>query len=193
MAQRPLEKQNWQARNISSFGPKFRIDMNNPQMGLNGTDVYNIYAVTDQNYVNVQGLSEGGLYKLYNDGAIEIIAGQKSPSSGVDIVIAGKNGDVCISAEKNGQVRIRAAKVVIDSDEDITLNAGRDVRVKAGGKFIVQSNEASCQALTGNLIQKDFFQRVFDGTQIGGDVLNFQKGLLGSIPGATSFGLGTLL
>lgn len=171
MAERPLEKQNWQARSINSFGPKFRIDVNNPQMGLNGTDVYTLYAVTDDKKVNVQGLSEGGLYKLYNDGSIEIIAGQKNQSTGVDIVIAGKNGDVCISAEKNGQVRIRASKVVIDSDEDLVLNAGRDVRVKAGGRFIVQSNEAQCEALIGNLVPKNFTQLVFEGTQAGTDFL----------------------
>lgn len=171
MAQRPLNNQNWYARNISSFGPKFRIDMNNPQMGLNGTDVYSIYSVTDEKNVHVQSLSEGGLFKIYNDGSIEIIAGQKSQSTGVDIVIAGKNGDVCISAEKNGQVRIRASKVILDSDEDIVLNAGKDVRVKAGGRFIVQSNEASCEALLGNLIPKDFTLSVFEGTEVGLDFL----------------------
>lgn len=178
MAQRPIENQNWQARSISSFGPKFRIDMNNPQMGVNGTDVYTIYAVTDNKQVNVQGLTEGGLYKLYNDGSIEIIAGQKSASTGVDIVIAGKNGDVCISAEKNGQVRIRASNVVIDADEDITLNAGRDVRVKAGGKFSVQSNEAQCDALLGNLVKTDFISSVFDGSLLGADGLSAAISLL---------------
>lgn len=175
MAERPIENQNWQARSISSFGPKFRIDMNNPQMGLNGTDVYTIYGVTDNKHVNVQSLSEGGLYKLYNDGSIEIIAGQKSASTGVDIVIAGKNGDVCISAEKNGQVRIRASSVVIDADEDITLKAGRDVRIKAGGKFSVQSNQAVCDALIGNLSPTNFIQSVFEGTQIG---IGFLSGIL---------------
>jgi hypothetical protein len=171
MAERPIENQNWQARSINSFGPKFRIDINNPQMGVNGTDVYTIYGVTDNNHVNVQGLTEGGLYKLYNDGSIEIIAGQKSASTGVDIVIAGKNGDVCISAEKNGQVRIRASNVVIDADEDLVLNAGRDVRINSGGKVSIQSNEANCDALFGNLVKTNFVQSVFEGTQVGADFL----------------------
>jgi hypothetical protein len=39
MSERPFDKQNWQGRSITSFGPKFRLDMNNPSMGLNGTDV----------------------------------------------------------------------------------------------------------------------------------------------------------
>ena len=50
MSERPFDKQNWQNRSVQSFGPKFRIDMGNPQMGLNGTEVYNIYAVTNISY-----------------------------------------------------------------------------------------------------------------------------------------------
>lgn len=100
MSERPFDKQNWQNRSVQSFGPKFRIDMGNPQMGLNGTEVYNIYAVTDSNDVCLTGLSEGGIYKIHNDQSIEIIAGQNSQSNGVDIVINGRNGDVCITAEK---------------------------------------------------------------------------------------------
>lgn len=77
MAERPFDKQNWQGRSLTSFGPKFRIDMNNPQMGCNGTDVYNLYSVTDSKDVFISGLSEGGNCKIYNDRSIEIIAGQK--------------------------------------------------------------------------------------------------------------------
>ena len=59
MAERPFDKQNWQGRSLTSFGPKFRIDMNNPQMGCNGTEVYNLYAVTNNNDVCLTGLAEG--------------------------------------------------------------------------------------------------------------------------------------
>ena len=34
MAEKP--NQNWEARTIDSKGPKFRIDVNNPQMGADG-------------------------------------------------------------------------------------------------------------------------------------------------------------
>ena len=53
MAQRPFENQNWQGRNFQSFGPKFRIDMCNPQMGLNGSEVYDFYSVTDNGDVSL--------------------------------------------------------------------------------------------------------------------------------------------
>jgi 4-hydroxyphenylpyruvate dioxygenase len=47
-----------------------------------------------------------------------LIAGQKSKSNSVDIIISGRNGDVCITAEKNGRVRIRGQNIMIDADEE---------------------------------------------------------------------------
>lgn len=151
MAQRPFNLQNWQGRNFWSFGPKVRLDMCNPQMGSDGTDVYNLYAVTENKNVCITGLSEGGKLKIYNDGPIEFIGGQKSQSTGVDIVIVGKNGDVTITAEKNGKVRIRASKITIDADENVDIVAGKNINLKAGKEISLKSTIANCDALEGNL------------------------------------------
>lgn len=175
MAERPFDKQNWQGRSLTSFGPKFRIDMNNPQMGCNGTEVYNLYAVTNNNDVCLTGLTEGGNYRLYNDRSIEIIAGQKSESNGVDIIISGRNGDVCITAEKNGRVRIRAQNIMIDADEDVDIKAGRNITLDSGsGRILLKANKADCDALTGNLVPKNtnWGAQVFAGTFVGSDVLD---------------------
>ena len=174
MAERPLSKQNWHQRSIHSFGPKFRLDLNNPTMGVNGTDVYNFYAVTDNKDVCITGLSEGGVYKIYNDQSIEIVAGQKSKSTGVDIMICGKNGDICITAEKNGTVRIRASEVIIDADETISLSSGKDINIKAGGRFLVQAQQSDCEALTGNAVPKgsSFGEICFEGTYVESDLLS---------------------
>lgn len=175
MAERPFDKQNWQGRSLASFGPKFRIDMNNPQMGCNGTEVYNLYAVTNNNDVCLTGLSEGGNYKIYNDQSIEIIAGQKNDSNGVDIIISGRNGDVCITAEKNGRVRIRAQNIMIDADEDVDIKAGRNITLDSGsGRILLKANKADCDALTGNLAPKNtnWGAQVFSGTFVGADVLD---------------------
>ena len=174
MAERPLDKQNWQGRSISSFGPKFRLDMNNPTMGLNGTDVYNLYAVTDSKDVCISGLSEGGTYKIYNDHSIELIAGQKSQSNSVDIIISGRNGDVCITAEKNGRVRIRGQNIMFDADEDVDIKAGRNIILESGsGRLLIKSNKADCDALDGNLAPKgtSFGEIVFAGTYVGSDII----------------------
>ena len=176
MAERPFDKQNWQGRSLTSFGPKFRLDMNNPQMGCNGTDVYNIYAVTDNNDVQVTGLTEGGTYHIYNDRSIEIIAGQKSESNGVDIVISGRNGDVCITAEKNGRVRIRAQNIMIDADEDVDIKAGRNITLDAGsGRVLLKGNKLDASGLSGNLVPEgtSFGEQVFAGVagNVGIDVI----------------------
>jgi hypothetical protein len=182
MAERPFDKQNWQNRSVTSFGPKFRLDMNNPTMGLNGTDVYNFYAVTDNNDVCITGLSEGGTYKIYNDHSIELIAGQKSQSNGVDIVISGRNGDVCITAEKNGRVRIRAQNIMIDADEDVDIKAGRNITLDSGsGRVLIKANKADCDALDGNLVPPgaSFGEQVFSGSFVGADIITktFSGGL----------------
>jgi hypothetical protein len=187
MAERPFDKQNWQGRSISSFGPKFRIDMNNPQMGCNGTEVYNIYAITDNNDVSLTGLSEGGNYKIYNDHSIEIIAGQKSNSNGVDIIISGRNGDVCITAEKNGRVRIRAQNIMIDADEDVDIKAGRNITLDAGsGRVLMKGNKLDAKALTGNLVPAgtSFGELVFANTFVGQDIVKAAFG--GAASGITS-------
>jgi len=179
MAERPKSKQKWHQRSIQSFGPKFRIDLNNPQMGTNGTEVYTLYGVTDNKDVSLCGLSEGGIYKIYNDQSIEIVAGQKAKSTGVDITITGKNGDICITAEKNGQVRIRAKNIVIDADENVDIVAGKDINLKPGGRCLIEAQEATCDALMGNLAPpgSTFGDIVFAGTYVN----SLEKGFSGGI------------
>jgi len=180
MAQRPFDKQNWQRRKYTSFSPHFRIDTGNPQMGLNGTDVYNLYGVTDERDVSLVGMTFGGMFHIYNDQSIEIIGGQKSSSTGVDIVITGKNGDVWITAEKNGQVRIRGANITIDADENLTLKAGNNIKIQAENKIDLKGNISNCDALAGNLApeQATFMFNTFDGTYVVDKALGTLGGFL---------------
>lgn len=168
MANRPLEKQNWQRRKHHTFSPNFRIDTGNPQMGLSGTSVYDLYAITDNRDISLVGMSNSGMFHIYNDQSIEIIGGQKSTSTGVDIIITGKNGDVWITAEKNGQVRIRGANIVVDADQNLTLRAGNNVKIQAGNKIDLKSNISNVDALMGNLTPFDtmFGGLVFKNTYV---------------------------
>lgn len=150
-----VREANWEGRSYWKLGPDFGFEINSPQLGLSGSDIYSMYGVTDNKDINVCGLNNGrGIYHIYNDRSIEIIAGQNNSGGGVDIVIAGKNGDVTITAERNGNVRIRAKNIIIDADENINLTAGRNVNIKAGSRFVIQSNQADCIAKTGNLAPK---------------------------------------
>lgn len=174
MAERP--NQNWESRDIFSLGPKFRIDINNPSMGLSGSDVYNMYATTNTKDVSLCGLTEGGKYRIYNDRDIEIIGGYKANGDGVDIVIAGMNGDVTITAMKNGKVRIKGKNIMLDADEDIDIKAGRNITLNgANGKILLKGNEVSADGLLGNLIDNtigSFGMRVFQGSFVGADILS---------------------
>jgi hypothetical protein len=172
MAERPAEKQNWQQRQYISFGPHFRIDTANPQMGLNGSIVYDLFAQTSSGDKSVVGMANGGIYHIYNDQTIEIVGGQEDESGGVNINIVGKNGDVWITAERNGEVKIRAKNITIDADDNIDLVAGNNITLDAKNRILLKSNVADCDALTGNLAPRDvtFMGQVFKNAAGGGSV-----------------------
>lgn len=168
MAERPFDKQNWQRRKSHSFSTNFRIDTGNPQMGLNGSILYDLYGITDNKDVSLVGMTHGGMFHIYNDQSIEIVAGKKSTTTGVDIQITGKNGDIWITAEKNGQVRIRGANVIVDADQNLDLTAGNNIKIQAGNKISLKSNIANCDALAGNLAPQKatFMFKAFKGTYV---------------------------
>ena len=159
---------NWEKRSLHSFGSQFRLDINNPQTTTGGNEVYEMYAVTEETEdINLIGMSENGNFHLYNDRTIEIVGGQKASSSGVDIVIAGRNGDVVINADRNGRVRIRAKDIVMQADEDIDIVAGRNVNIKSGsGRVLLTGNTLERTGLKGNLIdpEQHWAWRVYDNT-----------------------------
>jgi len=164
MGTRPNE--NWEARTIDSRSPKFRIDVANPEMGAEGSDVYKIYAVTDNKDVNLCALSEGGKYKIHNDKSIEIVAGMNNTEGGVDIVIAGMKGDVIITAMRDGQVKIKGANIAIQADEDIDLIAGRNININGKAKVLLKGNKVHADGLLGNLVEStsgSFIMRIFEG------------------------------
>ena len=163
--------QNWERRDICSFGPKFRIDTNNTQMGGNGTNVYAMYGVTDNKDVSFTGLTECGTYRIWNDRTIEFIAGNKDSSDGVDIVIAGMSGDITITAMRNGAVKIKGKNIVIEADEDIDLKAGRNININGKSRVLLKGNTCETSGLLGNLVPETFGAAAFAGSFVGGDIL----------------------
>ena len=159
---------NWEKRSLHSFGSNFRIDVCNPQTTTAGSQIYEIYGVTDKEEdVNLVGLGENGNFHIYNDRTIEIVGGQKATSSGVDILIQGKNGDVCINADRNGRVRIRGKNITIQADEDVDIVAGRNVNLKSGsGRTLISGNTLEKTGLQGNLLEPaaQWATRVFENT-----------------------------
>lgn len=163
----------YEARDFLSLGPQFRIDVNEPISGSDGISVYKLYSYNDSNDVNLMAFTNSGSFKLYNDRSIEIIAGEKNSGKSVDIVIAGVNGDITITAMSNGAVRIKGKNIQIEASEDIDLKAGRNITMNAGsGRILQKANKIDQVGLTGNAVQNTFGARCFAKVPIGAEYIN---------------------
>jgi hypothetical protein len=180
MAERPAEKQNWYAHFVESYGPTFRIDIGNPQMGYGGSDVYTMYGVTQQDQKSAIGLDQNGKLKIHSDVSIELVAGELNGSKSEDILIHSRRGNISITADRTGTIKIKGSHIVLEADGDLDLIAGNDIVASAGNIFRIQGNGADIEGLTGNLVppEKQFLIQVFKGSFVGADVL---FGILGLI------------
>lgn len=172
-------------RQLSSYGPNFRIDVANPQNGLSGKDVYKMYGVTDDGSTqSCFNLSSSGQFSIHNDRNIEIVGGTDHGDNDEDITIIGRNGNISITA--NGMVRIRASSIMLEADDDVHIKAGRNVSIQSGsGRTLIEGNRIDISAPTGTLIDelgKGFLQQVFEGSKVGTDVLQkFVGGIAGTV------------
>ena len=137
---------NFERRQYLSLGPNFRIDSCNPNMGFNGSSVYDLYGNTDSGDVSLMGMCQGGIYHFYNDRTIEIIAGQNNDKGSVDVCITGMKGSVVISAMENGDVRISGKNIIFDAKNNIRFKCGENFSVDAGSKVDIKAKEAYCVA-----------------------------------------------
>ena len=172
MAEKP--NQNWEQRVIDSRGPKFRIDVNNPQMGADGPNTYLQYAVTDNKDKQFSALSESGVFRLHNERTIEVVAGSKNSGSDKGFIIESIEGNIEITVMGNGQVKISGGSVIVQADEDIDLKAGRNINLNAASTVTLKGIKVQAVGLIGNLIEKTvggFLQRVFKGSYVGEDYL----------------------
>ena len=168
MAERPV--QNTEARKYISWGPKVRMDFCNSQMNGDGTNVYTLYGFTDDQDVHLQMFNESGIFHMHNDRAIELVAGSKNAPGDVDFEIVGMNGDINITCLKNGAVRIKAQSIELQADEDINIEAGRNLNlVSKNGRTRLDGNAVDVDGNEGNLVAATvgtFTQRVFDAPGI---------------------------
>lgn len=181
MAERP--NQDWFTRFVESYGPTYRIDINNPQMGYGGPDVYRMYGVTKDNKKSSIGLDQNGKLKINSDVSIEIVAGEEGQDKGEDILLHSRRGNVTITTSRNGTVRVSGAHIIVDSAGDLTLQASNEMNLNASKINLNPKVGAEIQGLTGNLtpVEKQLLMRVFSGITIGGvgvDVLMTALGLL---------------
>ena len=173
------ENKNHEQRVIQSFGPKFRIDVNGTLMGQKGTNVYLLYAVTDDNSTQFQALDESGRFMLHNEKDIEIISGRKTKSD-VGIEIATLKGSIEITCQGDGNILIKGSNVVVEAREDISLKAGRNISLSASQTVNLSGNKVQASGQGGNIMKAighvtgsvgSFVQRAFSKSKVGGDSL----------------------
>ena len=176
MGTKPNE--NWQERSYEAFTPNVKLDCNNPQEGFSGPIVYNMLASSKDGNQSSYGMTEGGLFHIYNDQCIEIVGGKKVGGGGVCLNIVGSSGDVWITALSNCDVRITGTYIMLDAARDLTINAGSNFSVKAN-KIDMKSNECYINAPRGRIRVKDvsWGAKVFAGTSALGSYTSLAGGL----------------
>ena len=110
--------------------------------------MYEKYAHTDTGDISLTGMNQAGVYHIYNDQSIEIVggAGKNNDRGGVDIIITGMKGSVMITAQENGDIRIKGANIIMEAKEDIKFKCGGNATFDVGQKFDIKAKEAYCDA-----------------------------------------------
>ena len=178
MAER--QNQNWEGRAVDSYGPKYSLDVNNPQMGEKGANVFLQRATTDNEVRQFCALDEDGNYYVHNEGNIEIISGKKADGD-VGINIASQKASISITCTGDGDILIKGSSVVIQAREDISLKAGRNISLNAPQTINLSANKVQANGKSGNIMKAifhvmgggggSFVGRVFSKSRVGRDKL----------------------
>ena len=142
----PAENQNWQKRQYDSFGPHFRIETANPELGTTGNIAYNLYGYSDSKDISNIGMMGDGQLQILADQCITIAGGASVEGGGICINIVGTKGDVAISAEKNGDVRIKGRNIILDATENIELTCGGKINLDSSELIATTQNTTRINA-----------------------------------------------
>ena len=101
-------------RDFDSRGKAFRIDVNNPQEGQSGPEMFKITGETPDGKIFTQSLAVNGLLRITNEGTTEIVGGSKNEADGVDIRIFAGKGGIAINADK-GNLQIKGKNIFFET------------------------------------------------------------------------------
>ena len=177
--ERPSENQNWFLRDITSYNPKVRVDVCNPSFGYLGSTNYLLYTVTDKQQKSSLAFSESGVVELNSDECINIVAGERSGDKAENVFIHSRRGNVTITADRTGTVRVSGNHVVVEGDGDIEYIAGNDFSIKAND-IKLNGNSVNTQAMSGNQVplSQQFLFKVFANSFVGGGVIGKALGII---------------
>ena len=140
------ESQNWQKRQYDSFGPHFRIETANPELGVCGNVAYNLYGYSDSGDTSNLGLMGNGQFNIFADRCITIDGGANVEGGGLCVNIIGSKGDIAITAMADGDVRIKGRNIILDADENIEMVAGGKVDIDSAEILAVKQNKTTIKA-----------------------------------------------
>ena len=182
MATRPEDLQNWSLWDFDEK-PNFKFQTGNPTYGFGGGTVFG-QQMEQNNQTGHWGMTEDGQMNLFNDDTITI-SGGNTKDGGTCVNIVGKNGDVSITAMKDGNILIKGSNITIDADENINILSSKNVRIKGSSSIFFDTPNLNTNAMTGNLAPRNvtFGGLVFRGTKVGqGAISNaFTGGDIGSV------------
>lgn len=182
MSTRPEDLQNWSLWDFDEK-PNFKFQTGNPTYGFGGGTVFS-QQMEQNNQTGHFGMTEDGQMNLFNDDTISI-SGGNTKDGGTCVNIVGKNGDVSITAMKDGNILIKGSNITIDADENINILSSKNVRIKGSSSIFFDTPNLNTNAMTGNLAPRNvtFGGLVFRGTKVGqGAISNaFTGGDIGSV------------
>ena len=140
------ESQNWQKRQYDSFGPHFRIETANPELGVCGNVAYNLYGYADSGDTSNLGLMGNGQFNIFADQCISIVGGSNVEGGGLCVNIIGSKGDIAITAMADGDVKIKGRNIILDADENIEMIGGGKVDIDSAEILAVKQNNTTIKA-----------------------------------------------
>ena len=141
-----MSNQSTQKRQYDSFGPHFRIETGNPQLGVAGNICYNLYGYSDSSDVTNIGMMGDGQLQIMADQCITIDGGASVEGGGCCVNIIGSKGDVTITAMKNGDVKLKGTNIVIDATENVEIIAGGKVTIDSAELIATTQNTTRINA-----------------------------------------------
>ena len=174
--------QNWELWDFDQR-PNYVVETGNPTVGFGGGTVFQ--EITEQNnQTSVRSMTEDGQYNLFVDDTVTLVGGM-TKDGGTCFNIVGKNGDVTITAERNGDIKIKGSNILIDADENINITSRKSVTIKGSNSIFFDTPNLNTNAMTGNLAPRSvtFGGLVFRGTKVGGNAISdaFTGGALESV------------
>ena len=144
----------------------------NPLCGFGGETVYQ-QVMEQNNQTSSTSMTADGQVNICNDACMTIVGGVKNDGSNC-LNIVGKNGDVTITAENNGGIKIKGSTIILDADTDLILKSKQSVWIKGSQSIFFDTPNLATNACVGNLAPRDVTVGglVCRGTKIGGNVIS---------------------